>query len=110
MSKAEHAANSAGLPHHKCGEKRGSDVDAVADGQVPIIRDAIILAAVEAGGGDMVAYLKKQAETHPSAFLTLLGKVLPMQLTGRKGEPVNLEFSVRFIAAEQEISGEKRRS
>ena len=110
MSKAKHAANPAGLPHHNCGEKRGSDADAVADGQVPIIRDAIIRAAVEAGGGDMVAYLKKQAETHPSAFLTLLGKVLPMQLTGGKGEPVNLEFSVRFIAAEQEISGEQRRS
>ncbi|MDA4844011.1 hypothetical protein [Hoeflea poritis] len=66
----------------------------------PIIRDAIIQAAVEAGGGDMVAYLKKQAETHPSAFLTLLGKVLPMQLTGGKGQPVNLEFSVRFVAAD----------
>ena len=110
MSKAKHAANSTGLPHHKCREKRGSDVDAVADGQAPIIRDAIIQAAVEAGGGDMVAYLKKQAETHPSAFMTLLGKVLPMQLTGGKGEPVNLEFSVRFVAAEQEISGDKRRS
>ncbi|MCY6380996.1 hypothetical protein [Hoeflea prorocentri] len=81
-----------------------------ASAESPIIRDAIIQAAVEAGGGDMVAYLKKQAETHPSAFLTLLGKVLPMQLTGGKGEPVNLEFSVRFIAAEQEISGENRRT
>ncbi|WP_169054228.1 hypothetical protein [Nitratireductor sp. XY-223] len=49
----------------------------------------------------MIAYLKKQAETHPSAFMTLLGKVLPMQLTGGKGEPVNLEFSVRFVAAEE---------
>ena len=66
----------------------------------PVIRDAIIQAAVEAGGGDMVAYLKRQAETHPSAFMTLLGKVLPMQLTGGKGEPVSLEFSVRFVAAE----------
>ena len=110
MSKAEHAANPTGLPHHKCGEKSGSDADVVADGQVPIIRDAIIRAAVEAGGGDIVAYLRKQAETHPSAFLTLLGKVLPMQLTGGKGERVNLEFSVRFVAADQEISGEQRRS
>ncbi len=68
----------------------------------PIIRDAVIQAAIEAGEGDMVAYLKRQAETHPSAFLTLLGKVLPMQLTGGKGEPVNLEFSVRFVAGEGE--------
>ena len=79
--------NSAGCPQH-------------CAGATPIIRDAIIQAAVEAGEGDMVAYLKKLAETHPSAFLTLLGKVLPMQLTGGRGEPVNLEFSVRFVTAD----------
>lgn len=68
----------------------------------PVIRDAIIRAAVEAGEGDMVVYLKKQAETHPNAFLTLLGKVLPTQLAGGKGEPVNLEFSVRFITGDRQ--------
>lgn len=74
----------------------------------PIISDAIIQAAIEAGEGDMVAYLKKQAETHPSAFMTLLGKVLPMQLNGGRAEPVNLQFTVNFVArdSDRKPSGE----
>lgn len=62
----------------------------------PLIRDAIVQAAIEAGNGDMVAYLRQQAETHPSAFLTLLGKVLPMQVTGVDGEVIKtrIEFSI----------------
>lgn len=62
----------------------------------PLIRDAIVQAAIEAGDGDMVAYLRQQAEKHPSAFLTLLGKVLPMQVTGVDGEVIKtrIEFSI----------------
>lgn len=62
----------------------------------PLIRDAIVQAAIDAGEGDMVTYLKRQAEKHPSAFLTLLGKVLPMQVTGVDGEVIKtrIEFSI----------------
>ncbi len=62
----------------------------------PLIRDAIVQAAIEAGEGSMVAYLRQQAEKHPSAFLTLLGKVLPMQVTGVDGEVIKtrIEFSI----------------
>lgn len=62
----------------------------------PLIRDAIVQAAIEAGDGDMVSYLKEQAKKHPSAFLTLLGKVLPMQVTGVDGEVIKtrIEFSI----------------
>lgn len=35
----------------------------------------MILAALDDAGG--VEYLKKQAETNPSAFLALVGKILP---------------------------------
>ena len=38
-----------------------------------------------AGGQD---YLQRQAELNPGAFLTLIGKVLPMQITGEGGGPV----------------------
>lgn len=53
---------------------------------------AAILAAFEKAGG--VAYLAKQAEENPQAFMTLLGKVLPTQtqLTGElavKSDPVD---------------------
>lgn len=48
-----------------------------------LLKDAILLAAAEAGGDEgMVGYLKTQATQNPSAFLPLLGKVLPLQITG----------------------------
>jgi hypothetical protein len=47
-----------------------------------LLKDAILQAAEEAGDGNMVTYLKKQADANPTAFLSLLGKVLPMQITG----------------------------
>jgi hypothetical protein len=84
---------------HRSAGKAGVGVSPRAD-TLPVIRDAVIRAAIEAGEGDMVAYLKAQALTHPSAFLTLLGKVLPMQLTGCGNTPVNLRFSIRFVGSE----------
>jgi hypothetical protein len=52
-----------------------------------LLKDAILMAATEAGQGDMVAYLKKQANENPGPFMALLGKVLPTQVegTGDKG-------------------------
>ena len=47
-----------------------------------ILRDAILRGAQNAGGGDLVAYLTKQAEDHPGSYLTLLGKVLPLNVQG----------------------------
>lgn len=45
-----------------------------------LLKDAILKAAVDAGDGDMAAYLTKQATANPGPFMALLGKVLPMQL------------------------------
>lgn len=46
------------------------------------LKDMILEALSDAGGVD---YLKQQAEENPTAFLTLVGKVLPLQLaTGDK--------------------------
>ncbi|MCR9139470.1 MAG: hypothetical protein NXI27_25945 [Alphaproteobacteria bacterium] len=62
----------------------------------PLIRDAIIQAAIEAGDGSLIDYLRRRAATHPSAFLTLLGKVLPLQVTGVDGDVIKtrIEFSI----------------
>ncbi len=38
----------------------------------------MILQALDGAGG--VSYLKRQADENPSAFLTLLGKVIPLQV------------------------------
>lgn len=54
-----------------------------------MLKDALLLAATEAGGKDgLVGYLKKQALENPQSFLPQLGKVLPLQLTGEGGGPV----------------------
>ena len=53
-----------------------------------IIKDAIIQAATNAGDGDMVAYLTQQARLNPGPFMSLLGKVLPMQIAGDPDSPI----------------------
>lgn len=54
-----------------------------------ILKDAILQAAEAAGGnGGMVGYLTLQATENPGAFMTLLGKVLPMQIAGDPDAPL----------------------
>ena len=55
-----------------------------------LLKDAILRAAEQAGDGDMVEYLTQQARLNPGPFLSLLGKVLPMQVTGEDGGPVQV--------------------
>ncbi len=56
------------------------------------LKDMILEAAELAGGeGGTVAYLRIQALTNPGPFMTLLGKVLPTQLTGDKDNPVQVK-------------------
>lgn len=56
------------------------------------LRDMILQALNDQPGGG-VEYLKIQAVEHPGAFLTLLGKVLPLQVSGEGGGPITLELS-----------------
>ena len=56
-----------------------------------LLKDAILKAAQTAGGGgeDGIAnYLADRALDTPGPFLALLGKVLPMQVTGDEDNPV----------------------
>lgn len=62
-----------------------------------IIKDAIIQAATNAGGGDMVEYLTQQARLNPGPFMSLLGKVLPMQIAGDPDNPVKLVHKIERI-------------
>lgn len=56
-----------------------------------LLKDAILAAATKAGGKDgLVGYLFEQAQSNPNAFMPLLGKVLPMQITGEDGGPVQI--------------------
>lgn len=58
------------------------------------IKDMITKALDGVGG---VAYLKRQAEANPAAFMTLVGKVLPLQLTGEDGGPIKVSRIERVI-------------
>lgn len=51
------------------------------------LKDMVLDALSESGG---VEYLKQTAIDHPVAFMTLLGKVLPLQVTGENGGPLQL--------------------
>lgn len=59
-----------------------------------LLKDAILQAATDAGDGDMAIYLQKQALENPGPFMALLGKVLPMQLTGADGKDLVINVTV----------------
>lgn len=63
-----------------------------------LLKDAILQAATEAGGGNLVEYLKAQASANPGPFMALLGKVLPMQVTGEDGGPVRTMTRIELVA------------
>ena len=56
------------------------------------LKDMILQALDDAGGQ---AYLVEQAGKNPAAFLTLLGKVLPLQVAGSESGPIEISV-VRY--------------
>lgn len=61
-----------------------------------LIREMVVEALDRAGG---VEYLSRQAEEKPVAFLALLGKVLPVQVTGADGSAIKHSITVSFVSA-----------
>jgi hypothetical protein len=51
------------------------------------VKEMVIAALEQAGGID---YLVEQSAKNPTAFMSLVGKVLPLQLTGEDGGPVKV--------------------
>ena len=64
------------------GVKTGGRQKGTPNKTTALLKDAILLAATNASGGNLVAYLERPATKNPAPFLTLLGKVLPLQLIG----------------------------
>ena len=56
---------------------------------------AMILAALDKAGG--VDYLLKRAEDNPAAFMSLLGRVLPMTVSGDPDNPLLSGLTVKFV-------------
>jgi hypothetical protein len=62
----------------------------------------MILSALEGAGG--VEYLKARALDTPGPFLALVGKVLPLQVTGGDGKPLIPPGGVTFVIQQQKDS------
>ena len=59
------------------------------------LKEAIVTATIAADGeGGMVGYLTQQAKENPGSFLTLLGKVVPLQIAGDAENPLVLTFTI----------------
>lgn len=58
-----------------------------------MIREMVVSALAGVGGVD---YLQRVAESHPAAFLTLIGKTMPLQVTGDGGGDIGLSINVHF--------------
>jgi len=62
------------------------------------LKEAILAAAEKAGGEDgLIGYLVTQAEQNPQSFLSLLGKVLPLQVAGDAANPVVVLNRVEIV-------------
>lgn len=75
-------------------------VKGVPNKTTALLKDAILRAAEQAGGADgLVGYLAAQASANPGPFMALLGKVLPMQVTGEDGKAIVTEIVIRGVPA-----------
>ena len=74
-----------GLKPFKPGERPVGRAKGTPNKTTAALKDMILQALDQKGGMD---YLAKQADENPTAFLTLLGKVLPLQVTGDRDAPV----------------------
>lgn len=65
------------------GHKTGGRAKGTPNKTTAELKEAILAAAELAGGKEgLIGYLKQQADKNPAPFMSLLGKVLPMQLNG----------------------------
>lgn len=87
------AKNPESLKNLKPGNKRGpSKITA-------LLKDEILQAADNAHPEGRVAYLAQQAKEQPAAFMALLGKVLPTQVSGDPDQPIIHEVIRRIVRA-----------
>lgn len=60
------------------------------------IRDIIVQTLDNLGGTE---YLMEVARSHPAAFMALIGKTMPLQVTGDGGGPVLSEIAIKIVDA-----------
>ena len=75
------------------GKKTGGRTKGTPNKVTGELKDMILGALSNKGG---MAYLERQADDNPTAFMTLVGKVLPLQVTGENGQaiPIAVTFNI----------------
>jgi hypothetical protein len=84
------------------GQKTGGRIKGTPNKIPRSIREAILASFDRVGGED---YLARQSEENPVAYMSLLGKVLPMQITGEGGGSVQVEVVKRVIVDARNSNG-----
>lgn len=80
------------MPGSKPGERRGGRQKGTPNKVTVALKEAILRALEDADKGGSIGYLTRQANENPAAFMTLVGKVLPTQVTGEDGGPLQVLF------------------
>ena len=73
------------MANHKGATKVGGRAKGTPNRQTKALKD-MILGALDSAGGE--EYLLTQAKEDPKTFLQLIGKVLPLQVTGDSTNPL----------------------
>lgn len=90
MNSEKQSKNSKGGARPGAGRPKGS-----LDKGNALIRDLACQALDKVGGVD---YLARVAESHPGPFLSLLGRILPVQVTGDGGGPIESVTRIELVA------------
>ena len=70
------------------GVKTGGRVAGTPNRLTGAVKDMVMAALTKTGGVD---YLIKQAADNPTAFMTLIGKLVPLEHTGEGGGPIQIQ-------------------
>lgn len=88
-AKQSKKSNGRGGPRPGSGRPKGA-----LDKGNAMIREMVVLALDQVGGTD---YFARVAESHPAAFMSLIGKVMPVQIEGAGGGPVQATLIVEYV-------------
>jgi hypothetical protein len=86
----------------KKGEKRGGRTKGTPNKTTKLLKEAILMAA-ELEGSDgkgkdqLVGYLRRLAKNYPKTFSVLLGRVLPLQITGKVEGELTIARKARTV-------------
>lgn len=92
------------------GKKTGGRVKGTPNKTTAMLKEAILGAAKATGSdgqgkGGLMGYCAFLAKSEPKAFAQLLGKVLPMQVTGDGGGPIKVT-QVQLVALSEDGDSE----